>query len=146
MTLIVEHRVEAAEGHLVAHRATAELLGDREDVGLFTVEERRHPRRVDRAGADRREVGMLHDDLFDENLAALEQTSVEPIPILDVRRVIAMDAGARLSDRLLRHDRSVALGERPHGLGVALVDDHPVSVQVLGEHAVELDLVLEQTR
>ena len=65
------------------------------------------------------------------------------VPVLDLGRVVAVHAGARLADRLLRHDRAVALGEGAHGVGVALLDDHPLAVQMLGEHAVELDLVLE---
>lgn len=72
VAVLVEHRVEAAEGHLVADRPAAELLRHREDVRLLAVEERRDPRGVDGAGADRGEGVVLADDLFDEEFAPVE--------------------------------------------------------------------------
>ena len=51
---------------------------------------------------------MLDDHLFDEQLAARQQAPVELLPVLDLRRVVAVDTGAGLSDRLLRDDRAVA--------------------------------------
>ena len=40
---------------------------------------------------------MLHDDLFDEQLAAREEAAVEVIPVGDIRRMIAVDTGSGLA-------------------------------------------------
>src|SRR3546814_19910451 len=87
---------------------------------------------------------MLHDDLLEQQLSALSKTRVERAPVLHLGGVVAVHAGARLTDGLLRDDRAVTLGERPHGVGVVVLDDHPLAVQMLAEHAVKGDLVLEQ--
>ena len=87
---------------------------------------------------------MLADDLFDERLAAVEQSAVEPRPVGDVAGEVAVHAESRASHRLLRDDRAVAQREGAHVVGVVVRHDHPLALQVRGERAVEGDLVVEE--
>ncbi|MBG9885221.1 hypothetical protein ABE10_01185, partial [Bacillus toyonensis] len=144
MAVVVEHRVEAAERHLVAHLAASELLRDGEDMGLLAIEEGGDARRVDRSGADRCEIWMLNDDLLDEEPTTLEEVAVELLPVGDVRSVVAEDAGAGLPHRRLHDHGSLTFDEGAQLVDVAGLDDHPFATQELAEGPVELDLVVEQ--
>src|SRR3546814_16324717 len=79
---------------------------------------------------------MLHDDLLEQQLSALSKTRVERAPVLHLGGVVAVHAGARLTDGLLRDDRAVTLGERPPGAGVVVLDDHPPAAPQIGHASV----------
>ena len=144
-TVLVEHGVHAAGLEVVdiAPVPHAEHAGE-DAHRAAVVEERDDAQRVDARRVEPRHLGVLGQELLEQNLSAGEALGAEGLGVADLSARVDLDAVAAEAVGDLRDDPGVPLEERRELVGGARAKVEVLSTEVRGEALVEERFVGEQ--